>query len=109
MRKEEPIYAEPIVEPAIQYEAPVQATPAPNSIASRPQKLEYEGVALVISSCVTYGTIMGDITFDRAKKTVVFDMNFNPIHQDAPAAHHTQLQFVWNPNTCQLVHAVESG
>jgi len=91
----------------------VHHTPsAPNNGAiqnSSPIKMEYEGVALVINSCVTYGTVMGEIVFDRANNTAMFDMNFNPVHDEAPPQHRTQLEFIWNPKTCQLVHKVADG
>jgi len=113
-----PIQQEPRVQamPAAAASNPqpvVHHTPsAPNNGAiqnSSPIKMEYEGVALVINSCVTYGTVMGEIVFDRANNTAMFDMNFNPAHDEAPPQHRTQLEFIWNPETCQLVHNVADG
>jgi len=113
-----PIQQEPRVQamPAAAANNPqpvVHHTPsAPNNGAiqnSSPIKMEYEGVALVINSCVTYGTVMGEIVFDRANNTAMFDMNFNPVHDEAPPQLRTQLEFIWNPKTCQLVHKVADG
>jgi len=119
--KQEPIRLEPMrhqpttFAPKLTPQPAVHVTPTTQNevpkavVNNKPVKMEYEGVALVISSCVTYGTVMGEITFDRASKKCKFDMHFHPVHQDAPQAHQTQLQFVWNPKTCQLIHAIESG
>ena len=61
--------------------------------------VRYEGVALVIESCVTYGTVMGEITFNQKQNEIVFNMLFQKVHEDAPEAHRTTLSFDWDTDT----------
>ena len=65
--------------------------------------MRYEGVALIIESCVTYGTVDGEITFNREASEATFDMKFVKVHEIAPDTHSVALNFDWNQETGEII------